>query len=74
MVFKGYTYTDENDAVNAVEMVNAYYNIPVHPDDVTQTWTAYHYDSANFYYILFDESLIPILGEPIEFEISEEEI
>lgn len=74
MVFKGYTYTDENDAVNAVEMVNAYYNIPANPGDVTQTWVAYNYDPKNFYYILFDESLVPILGEPIEFEISEEEI
>jgi hypothetical protein len=74
MVFKGYTYTDENDAVNAVEMVNAYYNIPANPGDITQTWVTYNYDPKNFYYILFDESLIPILGEPVEFEISEEEI
>ncbi len=69
---KGYKYTTEQDAINAREACDTYYGIPVNPDDITQNWTEYQIADLNnpiFYYIIFDETLQPILGEPINFEV-----
>ena len=68
----GYQYTTEQDAINAREACDAYYGIPVSPDDVTQNWVDYQFANLNnpqFWYIVFDESLTLILGQPIEFEV-----
>ena len=68
----GYQYTSEQDAINAREACDAYYCIPVSPDDVTQNWVDYQFAELNnpqFWYIVFDESLTPILGQPTEFEV-----
>ena len=68
----GYQYPTETDAIAARESVDAYYGIPVAPDDVTQNWVDYQFAELNepqFWYIVFDESLIPILGQPTEFEV-----
>lgn len=68
----GYQYTTEQDAINAREACDSYYGIPVTPDDVTQNWVDYQFAELNippFWYIIFDESLTPILGQPTEFEI-----
>jgi hypothetical protein len=68
----GYKYNTEQDAINAREACDSYYGIPVTPDDVTQNWVDYQYAELNepqFWYIIFDESLTPILGQPTEFEI-----
>lgn len=74
MVFKGYTYINIADAEAAIQQCDIYYNIPKSPDDVTQHWAGFEYsENDNFYFILFDESLLPILGEPIEFEVNLEE-
>jgi hypothetical protein len=74
MVFKGYTYTNATDAEAAVQQCDIYYDIPKSPDDVTQHWVAYEYSqNDNIYFILFDESLLPVLGEPIEFDVNLEE-
>ena len=72
MVYKGYKTTTETEAINARELCNAYYGIPVAPDDVTQNWVDYQFAELNtpqFWYIVFDESLTPILGQPTEFEV-----
>jgi len=69
---KGYQYTTEQDAINAREACDAYYGIPVTPNDVTQNWVDYQYAELNdppFWYIIFDESLTPVLGIPTEFEV-----
>jgi hypothetical protein len=69
----GYKYTNEQDAINAREQIDAYYGIPVSPDDVTQNWVDYqtaNLDTPIFYYISFDESLKVVLGEPITFEVT----
>jgi hypothetical protein len=71
---KGYQYTTEQDAINAREACDAYYGIPVTPDDVTQNWVDYQFAELNtppFWYIIFDESLTPILGQPIEFIVKQ---
>ena len=68
----GYQYNTEQDAINAREACDAYYSIPVSPDDVTQNWVDYQFAELNnpqFWYIVFDESLTPILGQPTEFEV-----
>ena len=73
MLINGYKYTTEQDAINAREQVDAYYGIPVAPDDITQNWVDYNtaeLDTPIFYYIIFDESLRVVLGEPTEFEVT----
>jgi hypothetical protein len=68
----GYQYNTEQEAINARESVDSYYGIPVTPDDVTQNWCDYNFAELNnpqFWYIVFDESLTPILGTPTEFEV-----
>jgi hypothetical protein len=72
MVLNGYQYNTEQEAINARELCDAYYGIPVTPDDVTQNWVDYQFAELNtpqFWYIVFDESLSAILGTPIEFEV-----
>jgi len=69
---KGYKYTTESSAKSAQKQCNDYYGIPVSPDDVTQNWVEYQYANLNtpkFWYIVYDDSLLPVLGEPIEFEV-----
>jgi hypothetical protein len=73
MEITGYKYTTEQDAINARELVDAYYGIPVLPEDITQNWVDYQtgtLDTPIFYYIIFDESLEVVLGEPITFEVT----
>ncbi len=69
----GYKYDTEEEAIDAREACDAYYGIPVSPDDITQNWVDYQFaefDEPQFYYIVYDDSLLPILGEPIEFEVT----
>jgi hypothetical protein len=73
MEITGYKYTNEQDAINARELVDAYYGIPVSPEDITQNWLDYqtaNLDNPIFYYIIFDESLEVVLGKPITFEVT----
>jgi hypothetical protein len=69
----GYKYTTKQEAIAAREACDTYYGIPVSPDDVTQNWVDYQFAELNdpqFWYITYDISLVPILGEPIEFEVN----
>jgi hypothetical protein len=68
----GYKYTTETDAIAARQQCDAYYGIPKSPDDVTQHWVGYQFAELNtpqFWYIVYDESLTPVLGTPSEFEV-----
>lgn len=68
----GYQYTTEQEAINAREACDTYYGIPVNPDDVTQNWVDYQLAELNtpqFWYIVFDDTLLPVLGQPTEFEV-----
>jgi hypothetical protein len=72
MEITGYKYANEQDAINARELVDTYYGIPVSPDSVTQNWCEYetaNLDTPVFYFIRFDESLEVVLGEPQTFNI-----
>jgi hypothetical protein len=66
----GYKYATEQEAIDARKQCADYYGLPKSPEDVTQFWVDYQ-TADDFFYIIFDESLLPILGEPIEFEINE---
>jgi hypothetical protein len=68
----GYQYATEQEAITSRELCDAYYGIPVTPDDVTQNWVDYQFEELNtpqFWYIVYDDSLLPILGTPIDLEI-----
>jgi hypothetical protein len=68
----GYQYNTEQEAINAREACDTYYGIRVAPDDVTQNWVEYQFAELNtpqFWYIVYDASLLPILGTPTEFEV-----
>jgi hypothetical protein len=72
----GYKYTNEQDAIDARKQCADYYGLPVSPEDVTQYWVDYQtadLDTPVFWYIIFDESIEMILGEPTEFEVTTEE-
>lgn len=72
MEIKGYKFTTEQDAINARETCDTYYGIPVSPEDVTQNWVEYQIAELNnpqFWYMIYDNSLEPVLGQPEEFDI-----
>ena len=74
MKITGYKYTTEQEAQMATKACSDYYGIPVSPSDVTQHWVNYQtaiFDSPKFWYIIYDDSLRVVLGNPIEFEVSE---
>ena len=77
MEITGYKYTNEQDAINARKQCADFYGLPVAPDDVTQYWVDYEtaeLDTPIFWYIVFDESIRVILGEPSQFEVTQEPI
>jgi hypothetical protein len=70
MEIEGYKYTVEQEAIDARKQCADYYGLPKSPEDVTQYWVDYQ-TADDFFYIIFDESILPILGEPTEIEINE---
>ena len=75
-LINGYKYTTEQEAINAVKACNQYYGIPKE-GDTTENWCMYQIAGLNtpiFWYIVFDESLLVVLGEPSEFEVIYEDI
>ena len=70
----GYTYQTEQEAINARQECADYKGLPV-PNGTSIYWVDYSYSqSDNFYYIIYDEGVEVLLGEPITFEIITEEI
>jgi hypothetical protein len=77
MLINGYKYTTEQEAIDARKQCADYYGLPVTPEDVTQYWVDYETAELNtpiFWYIQFDSSIEMILGEPTEFEVTEQEL
>lgn len=77
MLINGYKYTIQQDAINARKQCADYYGLPITPEDTTKYWVDYEeasLDTPVFWYIIFDESILAILGEPIEFEVTEQPI
>jgi hypothetical protein len=68
----GYKYDTEQEAINAREACDAYYGIPVSPNDVTQNWVEYQktdLNNPNFWYIIYNDSLNVVLGTPETFDV-----
>ena len=68
---KGYKYNTETEAITARKAAADYMGLPV-PNGETLYWVDYNFAELNepqFWYITFDESLLPILGQPTEFEV-----
>jgi len=77
MIIEGYKYNTEIEAQEARKQCADYYGLPKSPEDTTIYWVDYSeatLDNPIFYYIIYDESILNILGEPIEFEVTEEQI
>jgi hypothetical protein len=77
MIIKGYKYNTEQEAQIARKQCADYYGLPKSPEDTTIYWVDYSVatlDNPIFYYIIYDESILNILGQPIEFEVTEEQI
>lgn len=68
----GYKFDTEQEAIDSREACDVYYGIPKSVDSVTQNWVDYKIAELNdpiFYYFIYDESLVPILGLPSTFEV-----
>lgn len=73
MEIEGYKYTVEQDAIDARKLCADYYGLPINQEDVTKFWVDYetaYLDTPIFWYIIFDESIRVILGDPINFEVN----
>jgi len=69
----GYTYTNEQDAINARSQAATYMGLP-NPQGDTLYWVNYDYSELDeFYYIIYVEGLEVVLGEPAEFNITQPE-
>jgi hypothetical protein len=71
---QGYKFTTEAEAIAARLQCDNHYGYPKQ-DCVTLHWVDFqHAELDGFYYIAFDESIQQVLGEPIEFEVTQPEI
>lgn len=66
----GYTFTTEQEAIDARQQAADYMGLPVEGGS-TLYWVNYEYSEMDgFYYIQHVEGLEAILGEPIEFTVT----
>ena len=67
----GYTYTTEQEAITARQQAADYKGYPV-PGGETLYWVDYNFSQLdNFYYITYVDELDAVLGQPIEFEVTQ---
>ena len=67
----GYKYITEGEAIDARAQAATYMGFP-NPTGDTLYWVNYnHSELDNFYYIQHVEGLEEVLGEPIEFEVTQ---
>ena len=70
----GYKYTTEQEAIDARAQAATYMGLP-NPTMDTLYWVNYDYSELdNFYYIQHVENLEQVLGEPIEFTVTQPEL
>jgi hypothetical protein len=68
---QGYIFTTEPEAIAARQSAADYMGLPV-PNGETLYWVDYNFAELNepqFWYIIYDVSLLPIFGEATEFEV-----
>lgn len=70
---KGYKFNTEEAVKTAQSQCDVYYDIPNgQPDEVTKHWVGYQLAEMNepqFYYIIWNDTLNAVLGDPEEFEV-----
>jgi len=73
----GYKYEIEAEAASARLRCANHYGLPKTPDDTTLHWVDYQeatLDTPIFWYIIFDPSLTIILGTPLIFNVTVEDL
>ena len=76
MEVTGYKYNTESEAIAARKQCADFYGLPITPDDVLKYYVNYQEANLNspiFWYIVFDESVKEILGDPETFDVVFEE-
>jgi hypothetical protein len=77
MEITGYKYNTESEAIAARKQCADFYGLPITPDDVLKYYVNYQEANLNtpiFWYIVFDEGVREILGEPETFDVVFEEL
>jgi hypothetical protein len=70
----GYKYNTEQEAIDVRSQLATYKGLPKE-NGTTLYWVDYNYSEIDgFYYIVYDEGVEVVLGEPIEFEVTEPQL
>jgi hypothetical protein len=71
---QGYIFETETEAIAARKAAADYMGLPKNPNDTTIYWVNYNYSELDgFWYITYVDGLEAVLGEPIEFEVTQPE-
>jgi len=75
MTVLGYKFETEELAKLARQQAADHHGLPVTPNSITLYFVNYNFSELdNFYYIIWVEGCTEVLGEPIEFEITQHDI
>jgi hypothetical protein len=66
---KGYKFDTVEEADLAMQQLNEYYGLPV-KNGISIFDERSYFKIENAYFLTEDEMLIPVLGEPINFEVN----
>jgi hypothetical protein len=66
-IIKSYIYDTELECQTAIDSINTNFGIPVNNESITRTYCEPVFNNGK-YVIFADNSLIPILGQPQDFE------
>ena len=68
-LIKSYVYNTELECQTAINSINTTFGIPVNNESVTRTYCEPIFNNGK-YLIFADANLIPILGQPQDFEFT----
>lgn len=71
-IIKSYIYNTELECQTAINSINTNFGIPINNEAITRTYCTPVLNNAK-YLIFADVSLIPILGQPQDFEFITDE-
>ena len=71
----GYSFNVEAAVIAAKNQARNAHGLPVDQNSVTQEWIDYNIsyteqDEEDFYYVIWDDSLNPLFGQPEQIEIN----
>lgn len=70
----GYLFNTEQEAINARQACADYLGLPK-PNSSTLYWVNYNYSELDaVYYIEYEQGVEIVLGEPVEFNITQVEL